>query len=298
MDYLEKKIKENKPNIKQSTLNAYLQNIKRTYILLKVEIDKNNLILLENKKEITKLFSNRKYTTMRNIYNAIIVSLQSIDGDKQVIDEYVKDRDEFNDLYKNWVVLNEKSPTQKLNWISMKEINLILEYTKTFDRQKHLLLSLFLKYPARNSFRNLQIITYSRYKKKSEAEKIESNYFIKTQKPTRYWFSLGNYKTSGTYGVKLISIDKSFNKDIGAYLRKTKKTSYLFTNDDNAPFTTNEFTKYFNNIFKSTGKNISTSLLRHIIVSEEFGDSKKKQEELASNSGHSLKTSNDYIKYD
>ena len=296
MDYIENKIKEYKPNIKETTILAYLQNIRRIFKLLDLDV-RDNLNELLDKDKIDSLFKDRKYTTIRNVYNSVIVVLQALDADPDVIDEYIRHRDKYNNDYATWTSKNIKSKTQAENWISMEEVLDVLEYWKTFDRQKHLLLSLFIQYPFRNNMRNLKIITYSKYNKLKEEDKKHRNFFIKRQRPLNYWFSFNDYKTEGKYGERFVKISNEFYKDIGVYLRKNNPKNFLFETEDNEEFTTNDFTRYFKSMFKKTEKQISTTLLRHIIVSHAFSDSKKEQEEMAKNMGHSLNMSNDYIKY-
>lgn len=296
MDYLENKIKEYKPNIKQSSLSAYLQNIRRIFKMLDLD-PTDNLNELLDKDKIDDLFKDRKYTTIRNVYNSIIVSLQALDADPVVIGDYINHRDKYNNDYSAWSSKNEKSPTQAENWISMEEVNKVVEYWKAFDIQKHLLLRLFIKYPFRNNMRNLKIITYAKYKKLTQEQKLNKNFFIKRQRPLNYWFSFNDYKTHGKYGERFMKIDDEFTREIGVFLRKKKPVNFLFEDEDNNELSTNDFTRYFKTLFKETNKQISTTLLRHIIVSDAFGENKKEQTEMAEKMGHSLNMSNDYIKY-
>jgi site-specific recombinase XerD len=109
---------------------------------------------------------------------------------------------------------------------------------------------------------------------------------------------LNRYKTAGTYGEKVIDIDPSLNTEIGAFLRKSGHTSYLFTKKSGGPFSSIEFTKYMKSIFAKTGKAVSTTMLRHIVATINGGEALKAQKELASNMGHSVTQNTDYIKID
>ena len=131
-----------------------------------------------------------------------------------------------------------------------------------------------------------------------EEDKKGSNYLLKRQKPLAYFFALNRYKTAGTYGERLIEIDASLNKEIGSFLRKSGHTSYLFTKKSGGPFSSIEFSKYVNSIFKKTGKNISTTMIRHMMATINGGEALKKQKELASNMLHSVEQNTDYIKID
>jgi len=283
-----------KPNVTDSTIKSYIQNLNK---IMKT-LEKKDLDFLENFEKVKEAIKDLSPLTQRNYYNAIIVYLQSVKGNAKSIAKYVEIRDKHNDDYQAFTKTNTKSEKQSKNWITEEELNDVLEYWKSFDLQKYTLLKLLLAYPVRNDFRDLQIMTYGKYNKMSDEDKKGNNYFLKRQKPLAYFFALNRYKTAGSYGEKLIEIDASLNKEIGTFLRKSGHTSYLFTKKSGAPFSSIEFSKYVNSIFKKTGKNISTTMIRHIMATLSGGEALKKQKELADNMGHSLGQNTDYIKID
>jgi len=287
-------IRSVKPNVTESTLSSYSQNLNK---IMKT-LEKKDLDFLENFKKIEEAIKDLSPLTQRNYYNAIIVYLQAIKGDQKVIDEYVAIRDKHNDDYQAFTKTNTKSKKQEKNWITEEELNDVLEYQKSFDLQKYMLLRLYMRYPLRNDMRDMMLMTYGKYMKMKDEDKKGNNYFLKRQKPLAYFFALNRYKTAGSYGEKIIEIDASLNKEIGAFLRKSGHTSYLFTKKSGGPFSSIEFSKYVNSIFKKTGKNISTTMIRHMMATISGGEALKKQKELASNMGHSVEMNTDYIKID
>ena len=64
----------------------------------------------------------------------------------------------------------------------------------------------------------------------------------------------------------------------------------------------NGLTKLFNRVFKSTGRKISTTMFRHVVLSGEFGEDYKKHKESkaekADHMCHSLSQQAKYIKFD
>ncbi len=283
-----------KPNVTDSTIKSYIQNLNK---IMKV-LEKKDLDFLENFEKVKEAIKDLSPLTQRNYYNAIIVYIQSVKGNPKSIAKYVEIRDKHNDDYQAFTKTNTKSDKQEKNWITEEELNGVLEYWKSFDIQKYTLLKLLMAYPVRNDFRDLQIMTYGKYMKMSDEDKKGSNFFLRRQKPLAYFFALNRYKTAGTYGQKIIELDASLNKEIGTFLRKSGHTSYLFTKKSGAPFSSIEFSKYVNSIFKKTGKNISTTMIRHIMATLSGGEALKKQKELADNMGHSLGQNTDYIKID
>ena len=291
---LTEQLREFKPNVTTSTIKSYVQNLEK--ILKKLE--KSDYKILENFEKVDKAIENLSPLTRRNYYNAIIVYLQAVKAKDDIIKKYVDIRDIRNTEYEAFTKTNTKSEKQEKNWLSKEELDGVLEYWKTYDKQKYMVLKLYMMYPLRNDMRDLQIVTYAKYKKMSAEDKKGSNFFIKNQRPLKYMIGLNRYKTAGTYGEKVIDIDPSLYPEIGSFLRKSGHTSYLFTKKSGGPFSSIEFTKYMKSIFAKTGKAVSTTMLRHIVATINGGEALKAQKELASNMGHSVTQNTDYIKID
>lgn len=291
---LTEQLREFKPNVTDSTIKSYVQNLGK---LLK-KMETTDYKSLENFEKVVKAIENLTPLTQRNFYNAIIVYLQAVKGKDAIIKKYVDIRDKHNEEYTTFTKTNTKSEKQEKNWLSKEELDDVLEYWKTYDKQKYMVLKLYMMYPLRNDMRDLQIVTYAKYKKMTADDKKGNNYFLKQQKPLKYMIGLNRYKTAGTYGEKVIDIDPSLYPEIGAFLRKSGHTSYLFTKKSGGPFSSIEFTKYMKSIFAKTGKAVSTTMLRHIVATINGGEALKAQKELASNMGHSVTQNTDYIKLD
>jgi integrase len=287
-------LREFKPLVTDSTIKSYTQNLNK----LMKNLETTDFKILEKNEKVLKAIETLSPLSQRNVLNAVIVYLQAVKGNAKSIAKYVEVRDKHNEDYQTFTKTNKKSEKQEKNWITEEELNGVLEYWKSFDIQKYTLLKLLMAIPLRNDMRDMQIMTYGKYMKMSDEDKKGNNYFLKKQKTLAYFFALNRYKTAGTYGQKIIEIDASLNKEIGAFLRKSGHTSYLFTKKSGAPFSSIEFSKYVNSIFKKTGKNISTTMIRHMMATISGGEALKKQKELADNMGHSLGQNTDYIKID
>ena len=283
-----------KPKVTDSTIKSYVQNLNK---LLK-KLDTSDFKELEKFDKVVTAIENLTPLTQRNFYNAIIVYLQAVKAKDDIIKKYVEVRDIKNEEYAEFTKTNTKSEKQEKNWLSKEELDDVLEYQRTYDKQKYMVLKLYMMYPLRNDMRDLQIVTYAKYKKMDADAKKGSNFFIRQQRPLKYMIGLNRYKTAGTYGEKVIDIDPSLNTEIGAFLRKSGHTSYLFTKKSGGPFSSIEFTKYMKSIFAKTGKAVSTTMLRHIVATINGGEALKAQKELASNMGHSVTQNTDYIKLD
>jgi len=78
-----------------------------------------------------------------------------------------------------------------------------------------------------------------------------------------------------------MDIPKNLNRIINLWLKHNKSGWYLVKTDRETPMNPNTITKFLNKIFqKHTGKKISTSMLRHIMISHHLKNTKSiKQEE-------------------
>ena len=110
------------------------------------------------------------------------------------------------------------------------------------------------------------------------------------------------YKTSKKYGQQTIRIPEALRNSIDEYLsehplRKQKLKQYpLLTNKQGEAYKgSNSLTMLLNSAF---GKKVSASMLRHIYLSNKFGDELKEREKIANQMGHSVSQQADYIRFD
>jgi hypothetical protein len=107
-------------------------------------------------------------------------------------------------------------------------------------------------------------------------------------------------------GAKVLTIDPALSKILTRWL-KINKSGYFFTlNDKVTPITSNHVTKLLNSIFKkyAEGKKLSTSLLRHIQISNDLKDEptikekQEKEEKIEDKYQHSANMNDTYRKID
>ena len=127
-------------------------------------------------------------------------------------------------------------------------------------------------------------------------EKKEKNYLV-VQNKSRKFFSIGNYKTSTSYGVVVIDVKSSLNSVLNTWL-KFNDTGMFLLNKNKSAMTHNGLTKFIQRTFEPTGKVISSSLIRHIHISTYLNPKLKEREELAKDMGHSLSQQELYAKKD
>jgi hypothetical protein len=128
---------------------------------------------------------------------------------------------------------------------------------------------------------------YTEMKIKNYDPKVDNYY-----KGGKFYFKV--YKTAKTYGLQTLDVPVEFNAILKKWIKKNENTYLLYSSNDNT-LTSPQITKMFNKIF---GKKVSTSMLRHIFLTDKYEDipALTKMEDLAEKMGHSVSQSMEYIK--
>jgi hypothetical protein len=153
----------------------------------------------------------------------------------------------------------EATPIMKLSKINKTQFQTL---------QNYVLLSLYVLIPPRRS------MDYALFKIRNFDESAQSkdNYmtnFSKTKKKGLSSFVFNSYKNSKKMGQQILNdIPKDLEKIIDMW-KNFNKSDYLLINGMGNPITQSKITVWLNDIF---GKNISTSMLRHIWTSNKFKD--------------------------
>jgi len=303
---IERLLRENRPNVRDTTINNYMLNLKKIYQGTGGKGVPSDLDFLKDITKLNEYFKNIKTdTTRKNSINVAIVFLMILSKIEpknkkvlKIIEDLDLQRTELNKNYTDNLKTNKKSEKQEKNWLSVEEIDNIANGYKMKDYQAYAIIKFHLGVPLRNDLPSIKIMTKSKYNKLSEAEKKLTNAIVKTG-ITDYALMMNNYKTSGAYMERQIDIPPSLNPIIRKLIKMNGESGYLIVNPKtDKPFTTNEYTRYLNSLFKHTNKKISSTLLRNIVVSDKFGAITKEMKETAKNMLHSSQTQQGYIKTD
>jgi len=275
------KLKEK--GISESSLKLYINNIKR----LNDGGEIKSLTFLKDVEKILEKIKKYKPNTQRSYLISVVSLLKQEPKMKKVYDKYYDLMMKFN---KELAVNNEKSQSQKDNWISQKDVleiygELAEKAIPLLDKKKltekefisvldWLVLSLYcLQPPRRNADYQLCLVTK---KYNSETADKKFNYLDLTN----WKFYFNNYKTSGTYKTQIVDVNDELKNVLQQYLTKAsplrselKKRNGvipLITNYEGQPFTgNNSITRILNKIF---GKRIGVSMLRNIYLTDKYGD--------------------------
>ena len=211
-----------------------------------LDLDHDNcddIDFLKKREKVVEFLNTLPNTTKKNLYIAIVVSLQAQDKkDDELIEFYTEHMTTLANQYEEYIKTQQKSEKQKENWIDYEEIieilNSLLDRIKdkqihkkdVLDRneyklfQQYILLRTYLDIPIRNDFSDMKVIEEKEYDEKYR-EKHEGNWLIKKNGLPKE-FILHDYKTSGKYGMREIPINKSLGKMIKRWLNVN--TSGLF----------------------------------------------------------------------
>jgi integrase len=299
-------------NLSDKSIELYLKYL----IRLNEKEPFKNLSFLKDKEKIMKIIDTYSDNTKKTIFSAI-VSILSIYKDTPIYKStynfyYDKMMNKAIDM-KNSIDTNEKTKTQKDNWINWNDIleirNKMLEAVNVFIDNKTistsqfnllldlLILSLYtLVAPRRNEYMDMYLI--NEYKDGLDENK---NYLDFSNKQ----FVFLTYKTSKKYGVQKVDIPDDLFNIIKMYLKhhplnpskgkfkfpKNTEIKFLVYNDGSNFNSNNAITRILNKIFN---KKIGSSMLRHIYLSSKYDISEMQED--AENMGHSLEQQKEYLK--
>lgn len=301
--------------VKENTAMKYIRD------LYYINNDKpfNNLTFLKKPDAVMSKLQKRKLaTSTQKNYVASILSILSVHKDKKGIEElhnkYTEIMDNIVKVLESENPENTKSKKQEKNWISWDEIlkkRDELETTirqdlkglkfKDMDKRKHynvllntVVLSIYtLIPPRRNDYAIMEVV-----QDEKDASNDRMNYLVLNDSK----FIYNNYKTDKTFGKQEIDIPKNLMNVIKLYLRfhpllqtkpKTYPVDFLVMSDGKRIPKNNGITRILNRIFDN--KNIGSSLLRHIFLTDKYGDVLQEKNEMAKKMGHSVGMQNEYV---
>ena len=297
-------IKNNKPNISDSSLKTYISNLKIIHALLEGNKDIQNLDYLLEYDKIIDLISDKAITTQKNYLVSIVVALKNNTKYDEIEKKYNQKMVSLQSQIVEKYDLQEKSDSQNKNWLKYDDLLKLLKKLRSvikplFEKEllnineKVLIQQVLLFYlysgvsfpPLRNDFADMKI-----YKK--NPKNTTENYLVLNQ--TNSYFVLNQFKTMKR-GQEIIKFQDKILKTLIKNWIDISKSDYLLINvSDGTPMSPNGITKNLNNLFqKYINKSISTSLLRSIFISNKYNDNtlnNHDKKELAEKMLHSKST--------
>ena len=310
-----------KRGIRESSCNTYLSALKKIYADTGADGKIKDWEWLSDYSKVIKAIERQeKLTSKKNKLTAVIVSL-SVQKKKheKVMEKYQDALKKWNEQYMDELQRQRKTKTQKENWLSYEELiktsNALMEKVKAFKKEETLskkqfdtlqqlvVLRTYLEFPLRNDYADMPVIRKIDYNKLSDDEK-KNNYLL-IGADGKKAFVLTQYKNSKFLGEKKFDIPKPLNTIINLWLKHNKSGWFLVSiRNTDKPMSPNLLTKYLNKIFKSRGKKISSSMLRHIVISHQLegeptiAEKQQREKEIEDTYLHSAKINDLYRKVD
>jgi len=294
-----------------SSVKMYLRNLEK----LNDDMPLKNFNFLKDVPAILQQLEKYKQNTQRGYLISIVSALgldKSNKAKQKLYDDYYKLMMDKNKELKAKEATNEKSETQAKNWLTWEEVSKTFAEleakVKAFSNNKeinehqynvllqYVVLALYYyKAPRRNEYQNMMIV-----KANSASLPITTNYLVLDTRS----FIFNAYKTAKKEGQLKEDIPEELFNVILIYLKfhpllkgkKINKTTSLpfLVYYDGKPFSqVNAITRILNKTF---GKNVGSSLLRHIYLSSKYGDVLTEMKEDAGAMSHSVGMQKDYIK--
>ena len=287
-----------------STLKIYLSNLGTIAKLMGLkEVPENGVWLQDSDAIISKLNTVKNLNTRKNKLNTIIVFANAYEISPKIVLHYTSEVEKISDQINAELGTHEKSDKQTENWMSKAELVSFLAVLKDnipqkiksfedYERMLRYLIVLFhIDYPLRNDLANAKIYLASDRPEIND----EINYILLNKRKKTAQLVLNQYKTAKVYGSKTIDL----NSTISTALIKYFPTILSFSSDhwfmvkkcadgSTSPVSRNFYTKFMLRTFKSTGKQVSTTMIRHSVVSDVYKI--KEMDDLANIMGHSIGT--------
>ena len=297
--------------LSESSIKLYIRNLEK----LNDDLPLKNLNFLKDDKNILNKLADYKDNTKRGYLISITATLSTLkDKNKSLYDKYLKLMvDLSNDIKKK--PTEEMTETQKKNWMKWDEIltkfNDMKQKIDTFINNKeinesqynlllsYMILALYVYNPPR---RNLDYQIMNVIKKYDESYSSDKNYL--SYDDNKFIFNV--FKTAKKEGQVKTDINEELKKIINQYFKfhplirnkkliKSSNIPFLVYYNGKELDSVNAITRILNKCFD---KNIGSSMIRHIYLTNKYGEDNKEKIKDAKAMSHTVDTQKTYIKDD
>jgi integrase len=285
-------LKENKPNISDNTIKTYVSLLKSFYYKNHEKGDDMDCKWFENQDDIIELLKDKPASSRKTTFAALIAISKENDKYKKALLSDGKKYQEFIDT-------QTKTDTQADNWKTFDEVKNV--YETMYDKVKPLLNAKTLDEKDFKVLQDFIILSLTSgywvpprrsewiYVKLKNIDKVKDNFIEKNQ------FVFNKYKTAKFYEQQKVDIPKGLKTILTKWI-KLNPYDYLLVDGKGQSMTNVRLTQKLNSIFDGT--KISTSMLRHIYLSDKLKNVPALQElqKQAADMGHSVSEALQYVK--
>lgn len=305
MDFTDQiKTKLTEKGLTESSIKLYVRNLEKLNNKQKLK----DLKFLNKVDDIMKRIEQYKPNSQRTYLISIVSVLNAIKGESKPLAKLYKTYyDKMIDISKSIkeTPTEEKSETQKENWLSWDDVKmtreqLLKDHTESpsdFNTALQLLLlSLYTELQPRRNQDYQQMFVVKKY---DDSMPNDKNYLsLDTRK-----FVFNQYKTSKKYGKQIVDIPDSLYTTIESYLKVHPLNKGRITKSTIFPFLVNEEGQHLNKVNSITrilnrifGRHVGSSMLRHIFITDKYDGTLQEMKEDANVMGHSVEQQRDYAK--
>jgi hypothetical protein len=287
---ISEKIQSNRPKLSKSSLKTYVSVLSN--ISKKIDTNNESTDFFNDKiKEIMDFIEDKTAQTKKTSLSALYV-LTKNESYKDVMVKVMKLVNESDKSQK-------KNDKQEENWISIKEIQDIydplLVKAKLMLSGKAILIEPLMMEFLLVSFLGGVVKDLAPRRSQDYTELKIRNYDTKTDnyyKAGKFYFNV--YKTAKSYGLQIVDVPKELDMILKKWIKINTNNHMLYSSNDNK-LSSSQITRILNKVF---GKNVSTSMLRHIYLTNIYKDlpALSKMEELSRKMGHSIIQGLEYVK--
>lgn len=298
-DIIADTIQKNRPSLSVNSLKSYVSLLSNMFYKFHDKDDEMDLDWFKDDANILEALKD-KPPSVRKTYLASVIVLNG-EGDHNLRLSTImgEDQDKTVADYNK----QEKTAKQEKNWMEYDDIvkvhskfadeamPVLNSKTTVSDSNKKLLnkymlltLATGIYFPPRRSeICDIKLKDYD----------VEKDNYIDLKKNK---FVYNSYKTVKAYGREEVAITPEFKKILVKYIKKLPDQEYLLMKANGTKFSIQNITRELNVIF---GKNISTSMLRHIYLSNLYKGIPKLNLMIktAGEMGHSVGEAMKYVKH-
>jgi predicted transcriptional regulator len=294
-------VSENTMKMYLSTLNALAKSVGH-----KLDDDSDDGLWIEKNYEklLQHVYSSASKHTQKNKIAVLLVFAQTFGLKDKTIKDLAERMDKLGQEVKANYESNQMNEKQKENWLTVEELDAKIAELKAdipkgslsgfadYNRViKYLVLLIYKFVPLRNDIVEVKLQPGAPPKTLPDDD---INY-IYLPKASTASLVLNSYKTKESFKQKVIKLPQEITAELRRFMPLIESVSpnkwfLVGKRNQDEHMTRNAFTKFLNKVF---GKKVSTSMIRHTIVSSLYKvdkDEYKKKQELAHNMGHSVDT--------
>lgn len=287
--------------VTESTIRVYTANLNSLARDMGYSVMPEGYTWLKNHKAV---FETIKLSPSKNTWNnklfAVKYLLDLLDAPKNIAlnyENYIAETKEQIEEARS----NKKTPKEDENWLTKKQLMDVLKDLESQTKRsiktlaeyrnvmKYLCLKIHIETPLRNDLANSKIFLDPT---DSDLENKDYNYIVLDSQTKVATFIDNVYKTKARHGTLVINWGEEISRELFLFYEPIinfTTDNYFLINQNGEQMTPNNYTKFLKGIFSSYDKNISSSMIRHIVVSELYELDEEKElakKDLAYKMGH------------